>query len=946
MRRLTLRSAALGGAGLVCAALAGAQPAGEPVLEEVVVTGSYIRRPSQFDTPAPLTMVRREDLEALGVGEVGEVVEDLTINTGSQNNPDAFTQNFSTGTTNVNLRGMGVGSTLVLVNGRRQTQSAVATDRGENFVDTSSLPPMIAFDRVEILKDGATSLYGSEAVAGVVNFITRESFDGLDLELELRTVDDHPQDDTRLSVLWGRDGERTDLLVAGSMLERSPLTTNDRRLSSTSDDLSQAGNPGSFLIPSVPGNPAYRPVWTSAFDTNGNGIADAVEPQLGLPSVPGAQLPVFADPDCAAIAAQDPKVVPAFQAEVPSPIGTIPIGLCQFDFGDFYSLVPEEERLTGFVQVDHVLSDSTAAQLELHVADNEASRNNSPSFPFAAFPTVPATHPDNPYGTDVRFIGRVRGAGGTVSPSTHESETWRLAGDLIHDANDTWRVELGFSLSENEFRVGAEDVLVDRFDMAIQGFGGPGCLVLFDEPPGPDCAYFNPFGTALTGTGTVNSDALFDWLVGRFSYDASSELATLDGVVTGEIGSVAGGPVAIAAGAQLRRDEIAYDYDANANAGNFLFFAANPDFSGDRDISAVFVELGLPLAERFEMQLAARHEDYGDGLDSTDPKLSFLWRPTDTVSLRASFGTSFRAPSLFQAFGTQTTLSELIDPSVGIPQFFPVRTQPNPSGARLEPEQADVANLGLTWSVTERLELGLDYWAFDYDDVIIQQSPQAILNAAAGGDTQAASQVVRDPQSGLLLRVDSFYANASTLETDGVDFSIEYDFATTGADAFTIGAEATLMGSYDIDDPQTGLIDGLGRRNFANFATSTPELRRAFRLAARGSQPEPVLALRRRLRRRRGRARPGSGGIRADREPHDAGRALQLPAARRARPRAELRRDEPARRGPAPRRDERRLRLEGARSARPRAVRAGELPVLRARANSASRRRTAPTDRR
>ena len=94
---------------------------------------------------------------------------------GSQNNPDAFTQNFTTGTSNVNLRGLGVSSTLVLINGRRQTQSAVATDRGENFVDTSSLPPMIAFERIEVLKDGATALYGSEAVAGVVNFITRST---------------------------------------------------------------------------------------------------------------------------------------------------------------------------------------------------------------------------------------------------------------------------------------------------------------------------------------------------------------------------------------------------------------------------------------------------------------------------------------------------------------------------------------------------------------------------------------------------------------------------------------------------------------------------------------------------------------------------------------------------------------------------------------------------
>ncbi|HEY5624376.1 MAG TPA: TonB-dependent receptor plug domain-containing protein, partial [Gammaproteobacteria bacterium] len=299
----------------------------------------------------PLETLTREDLDAFGVNEFSDIVEDLVINTGSQNNPDSFTQNFSAGTSNINLRGLGVGSTLVLLNGRRQTQSAVATDRGETFVDTSSLPPMIAFDRIEVLKDGATSLYGSDAVAGVVNFITRDNFEGFDLELSLQGVDAHPQSDTQISAIYGGGNDRTHVLVAANVLEREPLSTLDRRLSGPTDDLSQAGNPGSFLVPALPGSPLYAPIWTAAFDSNLNGVADAVEPQLGLPPVPGANLPVFADPDCAAIAAQSPQAVPAFEAVVPTPAGDVPIGLCQFDFGGFFSIVPEEERAAAFLQV-------------------------------------------------------------------------------------------------------------------------------------------------------------------------------------------------------------------------------------------------------------------------------------------------------------------------------------------------------------------------------------------------------------------------------------------------------------------------------------------------------------------------------------------------------------------------------------------------------------------
>jgi outer membrane receptor protein involved in Fe transport len=810
--------------GVALAQPAVSQPAAqdEPI-EEIVVTGTYIRRQSQFDSPSPLVTVTSEDLSAFGVNEISDVIEDLTINTGSQNNADAFTQNATTGTSNVNLRGLGVSSTLVLLNGHRQTPSAAATDRGENFVDTSSLPPMIAFDRVELLKDGATALYGSDAVAGVVNFITRSDFRGFDLELGLQAVDGQPQEDKQVSGLYGGGNDRTHVLAAFSLLDREPLSTHDRRLSEPSDDLSQAGNPGSFLIPSLPGNPAFQSVWTAAFDSNLNGVADFVEPTLGLPSVPGAQPPVFADQDCTAIAAQDPKVVPGIVQSVPSPAGAIPIGLCRFDFGEFWSIVPEEQRASAYFELTHLFTDDIEARVELHLADNEAKRFNSPSFPFAAFPTVAASHPDNPYGADVRFIGRLVGAGGTAIESIHNSDTWRLAATLTGTIRDDLIWEASVQLSENEFFLRAPDVLVDRFDDAIRGLGGPGCELTTGAPGAGGCGYFNPFGSALTGTGTPNSPALLDYLIGFYSYDSRSELATVEGFVSKPLGELAGGTAGIAVGAQYRGDEIEYDYDDNANRDNFLFITGNPDFGDDRDARAVFVELALPLRETLNLQLATRYEDYGS-VDSTDPKLTVLWRPSLSFSVRGSIGTAFRAPSLFQSFGTQTSLAELIDPAVGTPQFFPVRTQPNAAGDPLEPEEADVANVGLTWSITDNLQLGADYWSFDYTNVIIQQNPQAILNAAALGDPQAQSQVIRDAASGLILRVDSFYDNASSLETDGLDLSIAQNLDAAGG-TFRFGAEATYIASYEIEDPQAGRVDGVGRRNFANFATSTPEWR-------------------------------------------------------------------------------------------------------------------------
>src|SRR5690606_37608088 len=166
---------------------------------------------------------------------------------------------------------------------------------------------------------------------------------------------------------------------------------------------------------------------------------------------------------------------------------------------------------------------------EFHVANNEAFRNNSPSFPFAAFPTVAASHPDNPYGSDVQFIGRLIGSGGTPIESTHESDTMRLAGSLTGNINDYWVWEVGAQYSENEFFVSAPDVLVDRFDLAIRGLGGPSCDPATGVPGAGSCLYFNPFGSALTGTGTPNPPALLNDMLAFMSFDARSELLTVEG---------------------------------------------------------------------------------------------------------------------------------------------------------------------------------------------------------------------------------------------------------------------------------------------------------------------------------------------------------------------------------------------------------------------------------
>lgn len=163
-----------------------ADEAQENKIEKIIVTGSRIKRTRQDDSPTPVSVIGAEDFALNGAKDARDVIALLPINAGSENNSDLLTQNFTVGTANVNLRGLGVSSTLVLLNGRRQVLSATPTNDGSSFVDIAALLPALAVERVEILKDGASAIYGSDAVAGVFNMITRDTYEGAEFQVEYR----------------------------------------------------------------------------------------------------------------------------------------------------------------------------------------------------------------------------------------------------------------------------------------------------------------------------------------------------------------------------------------------------------------------------------------------------------------------------------------------------------------------------------------------------------------------------------------------------------------------------------------------------------------------------------------------------------------------------------------------------------------------------------------
>ena len=758
--------------------------------DEVISVGSLIRRPAQADRASPVVSFDVEDIDSIGAKSIADLTQTLTINTGSENNPDAFTQNSTTGTTNINLRGLGVQSTLVLLNGRRQVLSAAVTNAGFNFVDTASLVPLIAVENLEILKDGASATYGSDAVAGVANFSTYNNFDGLRLSGQYQTVaGEGSSDEILLQALVGKNFDRGNILGAVSYTDRTALTTAERRLSRPEDDTSVLGNPGSF-----------QPL---------DGAAE------GLPLI---------DPGCVANGGIPggigslPDVIPGAAFGLP-----LDVGSCGFDFGDFFNLVPEEQRFTGYVQADFDLTDSISWRGEFTYADNEAIRGNSPSFPFLVGGVVTSANPGflpelSALGTtQAVFLGRASGNGGVVSPNITTSETWRFSTELAGDFGNTgvdWRVS--YTQGENNHVVATEDTLVNEFRCALTGT----CAAI----GGPE-GFFNPFSSSFD---TIpNSPEIVDFITGTAVRDLTSELQVIDAVVSSPIGD---SDAAIAFGVQYRAEDYTGEFDANSQADNFGFIVGEQNFEGDQDVFAVFSEVVVPFSDQFELQAALRYEDYGDGVgDTLDPKVAFLFQPTDYLSLRGSFATSFRAPSVSQQFSQQTALFQLnLTPDadsatnvfVAARTFGPGSEGGIESGAvGLSPEQSEAFNFGVSYEPFENLEFDLDIYNFNFTDVITAENAQAVFNADPTDESRILTNAAGTP-----VQINTNFVNAGSVETSGVDFGVKYTFDTDYGTIVPF-VQGTYILNYDLDDPQQGSVDGLGNRNFTNFGTSVPQLR-------------------------------------------------------------------------------------------------------------------------
>lgn len=745
---------------------------------DIVVTGSLVPRQPQPDL---VSIITEETIAERAITSPSELARLITANSGSEAQVDQLNQPLTAGTAQLNLRNLGLGSTLILINGRRQTLSAVAAIDGSTFTDINSLMPLIALKRLELARDGAASTYGSDAVAGVANFITRSVEDGAEIRSRLNFMNGARQMD--LGAIVGARVASGALMIAGSYYESTRLAASER-------SFSRARTFG-------------RPSWHS----------DSTFGQPGSYFRPSQQRFV-PDPNCT-----NPKFGNSYVKGPTDPY-------CRFDFSEYYDLVPQESRTQLLSTYQVKILDDVDFDLELGYANTYLTVTSSPSYPILAItPTVPGYHPDNPFGEDVLFRGRLLGSSFGPSTSTFNYDMFRAAGGLRGALGNNRRWALDMTYSQQTVHYNKPDTIASALQNALNGLGGAECDPRRSIPGVGPCLYYNPFGSAALGTGTVNSKALIESMIGTSDLHGRASLLTIDSLLTGDAFSFLDEVAQGALGAQYRRSTFRHDWGSLVNAGELITLGKAPDFQGAQENISFFSEVRLPIGQKIQAQLSGRFEKYLRSFSQFSPKLSFLFRPTAAILVRGSYSRAFRAPSVYQQVAVQDSQPAVNDDGAFV--FVNAQTFGN---RRLRPENATSYSLGATVRPIPGLELNADFYSFDYKNLIVKEDPQSIVDQAAADtkagyvNTAAQQRVVRD-SNGTLSLIRLAFKNASSVKTQSVDVSMRYIGQTRVGD-LEIKATGTYVNKYDIRlSAGRRSISGVDSVNFNNFARSLPRFR-------------------------------------------------------------------------------------------------------------------------
>jgi iron complex outermembrane receptor protein len=778
----------------------GAPPAPNDVqkLEKFVVTGSYIpTNETAFSAGiSPVVRIDQKVIDDSGLTMTSELLQRITVSNGGtvpiSNNATGFTPAASS----ISLRGLGSEATLVLINGRRVASYPVGNGGTTAFVDLNSIP-LAAVDSIEVLKDGASAIYGADAVAGVVNIKLKRGMDGTQVMLKYGNTTEKDSSEFTAALITGAQTDKASAMVGFNYYKRNAIFNSDREYSAIPPFLSSNASPLNLEI------------------TRAVAIAAGV-PAGSLPA--GTSVSIFAaSPAASTNAGATPAAGYRYGTGRPS----------VFNFNEFSMSYPRRDNRGVFAFADRKVfgTDNIRAYVDVNyqnaVTENQLAPSATGNFSgsgtelvIPARTTSPLAGPDgrtrvavagafnpfNPFNQDITGGSRARLAefGNRIFRNQTDA-TLITAGLKGQNIVGKWNFDAGYSYSS--IRDTSRNTLVSssRFNRLLNAndaFFNPAS----SEYLGTTSPY-NPFGyyqVSIPNNARIVSAALIN------TKDLNeSKLNSFNAVIsTGSLMDLAAGSVGFALGADFRHEQLNQYPDPYGATGDLIGSSPTANTQGHRKAWGVFGEWNIPVlkniggAHDLSAIAAVRHENFmTENAKTTVPKFGLRWQPfDDTLTMRASWSKGFRQPSLYELYSTPTSgLTPIQHPITRANE--PEQDVTVAGNRRLAPEKTKYLNVGLVWSpqvgAIKGLTLGVDYWEADrkgtvtnnYQDTVNRFFGRDPTGAAAPGGLLPGESVTLFT-NGNIRTVNSVFFNIGQTKAAGFDYSATYLMRTDNSGRF------------------------------------------------------------------------------------------------------------------------------------------------------------------
>jgi iron complex outermembrane recepter protein len=717
-------------------------------VEKIEVTGSNIKR-IDTETVAPVQIVTREEIQASGRSTIAEVLGGLSINQGNSFNEAGGVNSFAPGASGISLRGLGAKNTLLLVNGRRLASYGFAQGISDTFVDVNAIPAA-AVDRIEILKAGASHIYGSDAIAGVINVILRKDFQGLELSAGGATSTQGGANEYRASLAAGIGDlgkNKYNVLVSADYFKRDLLLQTERDFTKENDYRDQIA--GDFARPGIA---VYIPTGAAGAAPNPNRIA--------FPGCTGQVLTV--------------REINVFT--------TLRGNNCVQNFAAFNTLNPRTERMGLLARGTLDFSSNLQAYVEAGYSTSKSFQKFQPPFigtantflnPATGLPaSVPGLIPaSSPYAyllngvpTASLFQYVFTEAGGRDADIKSDTSRF-LAG--LKGTLGSWDWEAGAVISQNKVtRIGYNTLL-----------------------SGPTIAVLNNSTYNYFDRNSAANAAVLRGLLTSTTRVSTSKLQTFDIKASTELFQTPNGPIGFSVGAETRKESILDVPDLKSRDGS-IFGAGSVAVDGDRRNSAIFTELNGKPFKNFELQAAVRYEKYSDFGNKTVPGIGAKLTITPELLLRSTFSKGFRAPTLPENSKSNALFFITVTDPV-LNETYQTSGAQTGSGT-LKPETSDNYTWGALWEPSKDTSFGIDFYQINQKDIVSVDDFSFILR----NPNRYPGAIIRSPTTNRVLSITARYVNVAVTETGGFDIEGRHNISLGEYGKLGLAANYSYISSY------------------------------------------------------------------------------------------------------------------------------------------------------